>query len=179
MRLVGHTSRVAWGLYLCEYGAFAPPIEEGPSWSLSGANLSFKRSALIESADVLRAGKWETVLQEGWRAEGRFSYLGPATVSSQNTMTPSTALAQSFWYGRGYTAERVAGGPRHRALARLISAPALPLLLCYRLSRAARAKGPQKECWRSAGWDVLLQSAGGFGEFVGYALGPPKDSKIF
>jgi hypothetical protein len=175
----GLASPFAWGLYLCEYGAYAPPIEEGQSWGLSAANLSFKRGALTESLDVLRAGKWETALLERWLAQGRLLCVCSATVAFQNTMTPSTALSQRFWYGRGYAAERVVGSPLYLIAARAVSAPALPVLLSFRLWRTARAKRLQTEFWRSALWILFLQSAWALGEFVGYAFGPPKDSKIF
>ena len=37
------------GLYFCEYGLYVPPAQEGITRDLSGANLSYKRAALLES----------------------------------------------------------------------------------------------------------------------------------
>jgi hypothetical protein len=177
-------SAMARALYFCEYGLYAPPVVEGPSPDLSGANLSYKREALSESRDLLDAGKWETLLHARWREQGRMPRLSQATVVFHNSMTPAVALRQRYWYGRGYAADRVENRPRLVALALAFLTPALPIVLTWRLWKAA-GRGharPQPRAWP---WILLLQSAWALGECGGYFFdgflraGGPRRARIF
>ena len=167
------------GLYLCEYGAFAPPLAPGPAKALSGANLSYKRSALEENRDLLEAGAWETFLHERWLAQGRPLWLCDARVEFRNTMKPGAALRQRYHYGRGYAAERVryqAGSKRYLYAA---LSPALPLLLTVRMARRAFSKDLAGWFLRASGWVLALNVAWSAGEAAGYLLGADPEPRIF
>jgi len=167
------------GLYFCEYGAFAPPLVEGPARALSGANLSYKRRALDENRDLLDAGVWETVLHERWLAQGKMLRTTNAAIDFVNTMSRPTALRQRFNYGRGYAAERIEFAPAWRRVYWAAISPLLPGLLVWRTLRGAAAKGLGPQAARSLGWILLLTCAWSAGEVVGYALGTPGRAKIF
>ncbi len=167
------------GLYFCEYGLYAPPAEQGPSPDLSGANLSYKRNALLESQDLLDAGKWETLLHARWREQGRWPRLCPATVVFYNSMPLATALRQRFWYGWGYAAERVARRSRWIAFSFALAAPLLPFVLTRRLWLSAKKKRSLRAFRRAFGWILLFQFAWAGGEFCGYLFGPPRRSRIY
>src|SRR5260221_483943 len=77
-----------WGLYFAEFGAFAPPLATGASAQLSGANLSYKRAALIASQDLMDRGQWEAGLHERWRAEGRAPRLSASPTSAGRRIPP-------------------------------------------------------------------------------------------
>ncbi len=167
------------GLYLCEYGAFAPPVRQGPAEALSGANLCYKRAALEAEPELLEAGAWETFLHQRWRAQGLELAVCDAEVVFHNTMSPSVALRQRFHYGRGYAAERV-----EREVGRLrwiyaALSPALPLLLSWRAARQAFAKRLASGLPGAAGWLLLLNVSWSAGEAVGYLLGADREPRIF
>ena len=167
------------GLYLCEYAAFAPPAAEGPARALSGANLCYKRRDLEEERDYLDSGRWETVLHERWLAQGRELRLCGAKVDFHNTMTPATALAQRYYYGRGYAAERLEAQPRRRAWLLAAGCPGLPLLLTLRTARAAARRGLGGRFARALAWVIALHAAWSAGELAGYLRGRDQRPRIF
>ena len=160
-----------WGLYYCEYGAYAPPLAEQYVSEISGANLSYKRALLEEEADLLTAGKWETELHLRWRRAGRKLWMSKAAISFQNTMTPATALRQRFAYGRGYAANRFGKQNVNYAVVALC----LPLLLTWRVGRK-HFGWPFLRC---LAWLLTLNTAWACGEFAGYLFGDAKEPRIF
>ncbi len=167
------------GLYFCEYGAFSPPLAEGPSPALSGANLSYKRRDLEAERDYLDSGRWETFLHERWLAEGRELHLCGASIEFHNTMSPGTALRQRFYYGRGYAAERLEGAPVSRRALYAVFCAFLPVMLTARMARAAVAKGMGGLFVRALAWTALLNAAWSAGELLGYTLGSDPEPRIF
>lgn len=165
-----------WGVYFCEYGQFAPPVETGPVRDLSGANASYKRAALEEASDLLDAGKWETDLHHRWREQGRRAILSSATVCFENALPIATVLRQRVAYGRGYAAARLADAAWLRRAGYAVCCPLLPLLLTVRLGRSLRGKGLLPHFWRALPWIVLFNSAWAGGEMVGYLFG--QSSKV-
>jgi hypothetical protein len=168
-----------WGLYFCEYGQFAPPLRLGPASAISGANLSYRRSALEASVDLTGRGEWETIIHQRWLQRGFQLTLSGATVTFFNSMSPGVALRQRWQYGRGYGADRLrgAGGPRRFAYAG--AACLLPLLLTWRTASAAWQKHLFPAFLRSLGWVLLLSLSWSMGELVGYIAGKGRETKIF
>jgi glycosyltransferase involved in cell wall biosynthesis len=162
-------------IYLCEYGAFAPPVQQGPSPQLSGANLCYKRRALLECSDLLEAGVWEALLHERWKAQGQQLWLCGATIAFENTMTLADTIAQRFHYGWSFASERVAGQPRAAAILRAVTAPLIPVILIGRLMRSAQQKGLLGMVVRSFGWIFIFQAIWGAGECAGYLCGAPRE----
>src|SRR5207245_9536237 len=130
-----------WGLFFSEFGAFAPPLADRDVRQLSGANLSYKRSALDGSRDLLDAGAWETLLHERWVREGRRLWIrSGAAIVFHNGMRKADALRMRFHYGRSYAAARF---PSNRRLARFVYGAGsllLPVVLTWRTARAAIAR---------------------------------------
>jgi len=167
------------GLYFCEYGLYAPPVQEGPVRELSGANLSYKREALEQCRDLLDAGAWETLLHDRWRKQGRTLIMCPATVIFENGMDLNTILEQRFVYGRGYAAARLPGAAPLRRIVYAGFCSVLPFLLAVRLWNAAREKALSTSYWRAFGWILLFSCAWSLGEMAGYLLGKAKGNPIF
>jgi len=163
------------GLYYCEYGLYAPPVLEGPSPDLSGANLSYKRSWLIREVDLLSKGCWETLFHLRWRSQGRRLWMSDAEVVFWNSMRPAVALRQRFSYGRGYAAARFGQANRWWALLAL----ALPAVLTARIAVRAFRRGHARSFLRSLGWLLILNAAWAMGESTGYWTGTSGDSAIF
>ena len=166
-------------IYLCEYGAFAPPLEEGPAAEISGANLSYKRAALMECRDLLEAGRWEALVHARWLEQGRRLWLSGAGVGFRNGMSLGDTLRQRFHYARSYAADRVAGRPKGEALLRGSTAPLLPAVLLGRLWGYCGRKGLRPMMVKSLAWIALFQAAWSAGECAGYVLGASKERHIY
>jgi glycosyl transferase family 2 len=168
-----------WGLYFCEYGAFAPPVKEVFARELSLANLCYRRKDLEEQSDYLDRGAWDTPLHENWLREGRWLLLCPASIGFRNTMNRRTAIAQRFWYGRRYAADRI---ERRGLPVRLLFAAftvLLPGLMAGRIGRTALRKSLVVPYLRSLGWILLLSAAWSAGECAGYVLGHDAKARIY
>lgn len=167
------------GLYFCEYGLYAPPVQEGPVRELSGANLSYKRAALEQLPDLLEAGAWETLLHDRWRKQGRALIMCQAKVIFENGMDLNVIFRQRFAYGRGYAAARL---PKGVPLQRIVYAgfcSVLPFLLAVRLWNAASEKALSASYWRAFGWIFVFSCAWSLGEMAGYLFGKAKGNQIF
>jgi len=173
------SSAFDWGLYFCEYGAFAPPVEEGLTRELSSANLCYRRTDLEAASDLLDRGAWDTVLHDRWQRQERPFVSCPAAIWFRNTMDRRTAIRQRFWYARGYAADRVAArGPGVRLLFAGFTA-LLPAVLTWRIGRAAARKSLLSEYRRAFGWVLLLSAAWSCGECAGYLFGPASEARIY
>jgi GT2 family glycosyltransferase len=168
-------------VFLCEYGWHMPPAADGECTELSGANLSYKRWALLECWDLVEAGAWEPFLHRRLEQKGyRLRRAGRAIVTYQNSLTVSQFLRQRFHYGRWFAAARVAGtGPLRRLAYGLVS-PLLPLLLTCRLARVAANRGRSALLARALPWVLFSQTMWSAGEFCGYLAGKgASDREVF
>jgi hypothetical protein len=167
-----------WGLYFSEFAAFAPPLPEGPSPQLSGANLSYKRAALDGSRDLMDEGLWEAALHERWRSRGEPLWLTDARVVFHNGMTRADAIRMRFHYGRSYAADRFRGR-RAVAVIYVLLTPVLPALLVVRAARHATRAGLLSRFMLGLPWLAALDTAWALGEMIGYLLGRAADPEIF
>jgi hypothetical protein len=160
-----------WGLYFAEYARFAPPVTEGDAQEISGANLSYKRSALDTSRDLLEAGVWEVFIHERWIRQGLRLRLAAAPVTFQNGLTTREAVSLRYRYGRTYAADRCATLSGSRRLLFAGGAPLLPFVLTGRLVSTASQKGLLAAFVRALPWTFLFNAAWSCGEMVGYVRG--------
>lgn len=164
-----------WATYLCEYAAFAPPIDEGPGASLAGMNVLYKRSVLEDCApELLTRGFWETTVHPVLAQQGRM-LLATNRVRIFHCKKFSFRLfaAQRFAYSRYYAGIRFR---RERHLVRWIAAlatPVLPALLTFRLVRSARRKSSiAKPAMRAIPYLFAFFVIWALGEAFGYLAGP-------
>jgi hypothetical protein len=167
-----------WALYFSEFAAFAPPLPTGRSRQLSGANLSYKRTALIESRDLTDRGQWEAALHERWHSQGRPLMLSEARVVFHSGMTPGDALRMRYHYGRSYAADRFAGR-RGRAILYAALGPVLPALITWRAAGHASRAGLLTRFAAALPWLVALNAAWAAGEVTGYLFGRSAEAHIF
>jgi hypothetical protein len=179
VRLKPEASAFDWGLYFSEFAAFAPPLAEGPSPQLSGANLSYKRAALDGSRDLTDRGLWEAALHERWRSRGQRLWLSRADVVFHNGMTRADAIRMRFHYGRSYAADRFRERPRGVAIAYAFLTPLLPALLIGRAGAHAGRAGLLPAFVLGLPWLLALDTAWACGEMAGYLLGRAAEPEIF
>ena len=164
-----------WATFLCEYAAFSPPIAEGYGGALAGMNVMYRRRALADCPpELLTKGFWETTLHPWLAARGE-KLLASNRIRIFHCKRFSWRLfaAQRYVYSRYYAGIRF---PRERRLLRWTAAlatPVLPVLLTWRLFRAAQ----QKPSLAGHAQRALPYLFGFFviwavGEAVGYLRGP-------
>lgn len=164
-----------WATFLCEYAAFSPPIAEGQGVALAGMNVMYRRRVLADCPpELLTKGFWETTLHPWLAARGE-KLLASNRIHIAHCKRFSWRLfaAQRYVYSRYYAGIRF---PRERMLVRWTAAlatPLLPVLLTWRLFRAASQKPSIAAHARRAlphlfGFFVIWA----VGEAVGYLRGP-------
>jgi hypothetical protein len=162
-----------WAVYFFDYARFSPPVQPGPARSLSGANMSYKRSALDTVGPVLQQGVFEVVIEQTFRDRHFVMLLAPdAVVVHKKRHQAGRTVGFMFALARGYAAQRLLGaGALKRALFGAGSV-ALPLLLASRI--LAATLGAPRHLWRltiAAPWIAILLATWSLGELTGYLLG--------
>ena len=171
LALGGHP--IDWAVYFYDYARFMPPMASGVTRSLSGANMSWKRSFLTELAPQLGDGVLEPVLEEECSRSGLGMYLaGDAIVTHAREARPWPALRLAFALARGYAAKRVADTGTALRVVRMAMAVALPVLFLGRIVAAALRSGRHiPKLVMALPWLVVLLVFWSAGEGVGYVAG--------
>ncbi len=160
-------------VYLCDFGRYALPREEGSAGALSDTNVSYKRAAL----EAVRAS-WEPRFHEprvhaALGARGGL-WFSPELVVDQRRehLSGSGALAERFHWGRLFGAERCSQWSAPRRAAWAVAAPFLPPLLWLRVADQRLARTRHVPGFLAAGLALgPLLAAWSLGEAVGYATG--------
>lgn len=164
-----------WATFLCEYAAYAPPIDEGSNQNLAGMNVLYKRSVLEACApEALTHGFWETTVHPSLTLQGK-ELLATNRIRVLHCKKFSFGLfaAQRFAYSRYYAGIRFARSQRLLRWTAAMATPALPILLAVRLMRAARCKPAIADATvRVIPYMFLFFVLWALGEMVGYLAGP-------
>ncbi len=169
-----------WAMYFFEYARFMQPVPAGPTHSLPGTNVSYKRAALAELAQEwaeaaeMCAGFYEVFVHRALNQRGYSLGLDPAlVVYNVNSWAPSEVLVSRFHHGRSFAAMRVAKRPFRARMPFLAIAMLLPLIQVIRIMKEVLAR--RRHIWKAGlalPWILLLSVSWSFGEFAGYLLGP-------
>jgi hypothetical protein len=166
-------SSLDWAAYLFDYGRFMPPVPFGSARELSGLNMSFARSVLIDAEPAMADGVFEGPLLERLRRNRHEMHLAPLAVVYHNKRYQlREALVSVFHLGRGYAGRRLERARRGARLARVLSCSLLPSVLLWRTLPAALVRSREK--WRvvsSFGYLSLIALSWSVGECVGYIAG--------
>ena len=164
---------VDWAVYFCEYGRYMLPFAAGPSDDLAGPNVTYKREALVEFEDLLRAGTWEPLWHWRLKERGLSMRRDPRLiVYHRRHFTFSGFVRERYHYARSFAGQRFA----HRAWVRrwLFAAgtPLLPVLVLFRMTRQIVPKRRhRREFLRAFLFIVVFSIAWAIGESVGYVFG--------
>jgi hypothetical protein len=169
---------LGWAIYLREFTGYIPPVNDGPSASLTDCNVSYKREVLEAIRDVWAEAFHEPDVHAALRARGETLWLSPALVTlQQRTMPLSAALRERRDFGRLYGSLRTRNLPAMKRWALVIASPLLPLLLTGRVVLAVLRKGRYVgACLRAFPYIALFATVWGWGEMVGYLTGTPPES---
>ena len=162
-----------WAVYFFDYGKFMPPMRAGVARALSGVNVSYKRSALMEVESSFRDGFHEAVTHAEIVKRGRALYLAPAVVVyhyKNYKIKPATTLA--YHLARSYAGKRVSGASALRRALFVLGSPALTVLLPARvIAETLRRKRHIGALVRAFPPLLWLTSSWAWGEFRGYLGG--------
>ena len=165
-----------WAVYFSDFGRYQNPVLRGPSYSLTDANVSYKRQALEKVADAWAEAYNETRVHAALRARGETLWISPDLVVYQHrlNMRMGPALHERYVWGRSYAATRMENATAVQRLVRAALSPVLPLVLLYRHTRNVLSKGRnQAAFFRAFPLLAALTIAWATGECVGYLTGRP------
>lgn len=169
-----------WAVYFYDYARFAPPMRSGLVRSLSGANMSFARSFLETSRELLRHEVLESILEREFLRRGRSMYLEAEAIvvhGARQAVARSVVLA--FALARGYAAGRVENAPRMRRLGFASATPLLPLVLAARILAAMAPRGKLGRLALATPWLALLLGSWSAGECAGYLAGAGNSRRLW
>jgi hypothetical protein len=163
-----------WAVYFCDFLRYQNPLPEGESPIASDANVSYKMAALEKIRPVWREVFHEASVNGALRERGERFGLAPGAVVYQRRrgLQIGSALRERFVWGRSYAATRarLAGTPRRVFWA--VFAPALPLILFYRMTAMAAAKRRTLGAYiKASPLLAALVVGSALGEFSGYLTG--------
>lgn len=131
-----------WVVYFSEYHNFLPPWTDGERFLLNGANIAYRRDAVLQHEKELEDGYWEVVLHPRLAENGKLNACNAMGAKHTGPFDFAYYLEQRYLLSRvwgGSQRDRVSTGKR---LFYLVFAPLFPILLLGRI--AARVfKSPQ------------------------------------
>jgi hypothetical protein len=163
-----------WALYFAEYGIYMPPLPAGKTTILSGVNIAYDRETLLSCRRVWESVFYETDVNAALAGPGHKLYMLPeACVTSRLRMPMREAMEHLFIGGIHFGDFRKAqSGPLARRFW-LIAAPAVPLVLLFRILRLTVTRRPARvlQIIRALPYLLLLLGAWSAGEATSYARG--------
>jgi glycosyltransferase involved in cell wall biosynthesis len=163
-----------WVVYFCEYSNFLPPAPAGEAANLNGANIAYKRQALMQYNELLGSGYWEASLHPVLLANGaRFLSMPRMVVHHRGPFNFGYYLRQRYLFSRAFAGARAKMLPASRRLAYLLAAPLVPGILLARMaSRVWEKRCHVGKFVRSLPLIVPALMVVVAGEWVGYLAGP-------
>ncbi len=162
-----------WAVYFYDYGKFMPPLEEGPARELSGANVSYKRAALMAESDCFSGGFFEPFVHQAMiERHGGLRLDARPVVFHDKGYRFGEAVQQAFHLAKSYAARRVRHTSRVRRWILAAGAPVLFVLLPVRILTTVWPKQRYiKELIWSLPCLLVLTGSWAWGELCGYFLG--------
>lgn len=168
-----------WAVYFYDYGKFMLPLAEGVAPSLSGNNVSYKRTLLEEVKETFRDGFFEPFTHGQIVRRGHSLYLTPAiVVYNRKNHRMGEAVAQAYHLARGYAGKRIPNAGLVRRAAFVAGSLILPFLLPARIvMRTLRKRRLFGRLVGSLPVLLILTSSWSFGEFCGYLAGTGRSTE--
>ncbi len=162
-----------WAVYFYDYGKYMLPNSAGATGTLSGMNVSYKRTILDEIGEIYRNGFYETFVNEELKKRGHQLLLTPsAIVYHKKNYETRRAAEHSYHLARSFAAQRVADSDFLKRAFFAATSLILPVLLPARIILATLKKGRHlKELVGATPYLIFLMLIWSYGEFCGYLFG--------
>jgi glycosyltransferase involved in cell wall biosynthesis len=168
----GYARNRDWVVYFSEYHNYLPPWPAGERMALNGANVAYRRDAVLRHREVLGKGYWEVELHPLLAREGAFRAVPEMGVHHTGPFDYGYYLRQRYLLSRVWGGMQRGKVGTARRLAYLVTAPALPFLLLARVARRVRQSGRYgREFRRAAPLLIPVFVVYVWGESTGYLLG--------
>ncbi len=168
-----------WAYYFYDYGKYMRPIVPRVIDSLSGANVSYKRSALAQVENSYHSAFFETFIHEELKKRGHSLYIIPSAVVYHNkSYVTKDVLIQPFHQGRSFGGMRISNTALFKRFAFIVGALLLPIILPFRVVSGIWRKGRHmRELLLSLPYLLLFTLSWSVGEFWGYLFGEGSSSR--
>lgn len=163
-----------WAVYYCDFLRYQNPLPAGETFTVSDANVAYKRMALESVRPVWREIFHESSVNGALRSRGEKLALAPGIVLLQGRqgLQLGSALKERFVWGRSYAATRARLAGTQRRLFWAIFAPALPVLMLARMTlMALRKRRTMAAFLKAFPVTAALIVAWSCGELAGYITG--------
>lgn len=168
------SNAVSWAAYLSDYGfySFARPATSVQVPLLTMANMAYRRRDVPRIAEWCSAGAWENVVHDRLAAEGRTLTFAPeARIIHDHSYRFAEFLKNRYEHGWDYARARLTENPKALRLPLIAMTPVLPLILLFRIAKAA--SGEDRGAFlRALPLTVAFLYAWAAGEAFGYLRGP-------
>ncbi|MEP7308830.1 MAG: glycosyltransferase [Acidobacteriota bacterium] len=164
---------VDWAAFLCEYSHLLAPLRAGPSETLAGNNIVYRRELLDRYRAETGGGRFEDYLHRALRRDGVTLFCRPEIeVAHKKHYTISSYLVQRFLYARSYADLRLHGTSWPTRVGYAVAATALPPVLFFRIvSRVAVRRRYRRALATSLPLIALFVIGWAAGEMVGALAG--------
>ena len=162
-----------WVVYFSEYHNYLPPWPDGERPALNGANIAYRREAVLRHRDVLDGGYWEVVLHPRLMQDGTFRAVNAMGAHHTGPFDYRYYLRQRYLLSRVWGGTQKDHVPGTTRLAHLVAGPLFPLFLCARVTRRVLAQKRLLGAYvESLPLLVPAWIAYAWGEWLGYLVGP-------
>ena len=160
-----------WALYFAEYGRFMPPLNEGETRIISGANISYDRETLWSCYTTWESSFYETDVNAALMDAGKQARMVPeALVTSRLRMRFLEATKHLFEGGVHFGNFRATQSTAGARFLWIIASPAIPFLTLFRIVRVTIERQPWRfvKLIQASIYLIVLVCAWSFGETMGY-----------
>ena len=164
---------VDWAAFLCEYSHLLAPLRAGPSETLAGNNIVYRRELLDRYRAETGGGRFEEHLHRALRRDGVTLFCHPEIeVAHKKHYTVGSYLVQRYLYARSYADVRLDGTSWPTRVGYAVAATALPPVLFFRIvSRVAVRRRYRRALATSLPLIALFVIGWAAGEMVGAVAG--------
>ena len=167
-----------WAIFFQRYRAFRPPFDAREVSDVPGDHASYRREALLETAELWRHGFWERDVNRELHRRGRRLVLDPSFGARyEGGESARRFLAHRFRHGIQFGRERLRGAGAGRRILFALAFLVPGAVFLARIARQSLARpGSLAPVLRAFPWLVVFVSAWSAGEWLGALAGPPADS---
>jgi len=164
---------IDWAVYFYDYGKYMLPGLPGATDSLSGNNVSYKRSALYKLEKEFQNGFYETFMNLSLKSSGCELFFVPSAIVYHNkSYRVGEALIECYHHARAFAGKRAARARPLKRVVYTLGSTLLPVLLPVRIMLTVLSKGRHaRQLLFALPHIVLLMAGWSVGEFTGYMVG--------
>lgn len=130
-----------FGLFICDYAQFMPPLKRHRTFDLPGNNIVFKRRLFADTSTLVKQGFWKTFFVQSLEAGVGEPLLTPELqVTYNRKLTLPQILLRRYHHGRCFGGMRAAEMSPAKRVAYVLAGPLIPLLIAHKLQQKLAGK---------------------------------------